>query len=156
MSMWLINSLTAKLRGNSALATWVGTDTLGTVRVYLFPAPPLDVLTADKSSYRYLTFQIIDGEPPEWDMPENRIETWIVRFEFVDHTDGDGTNVVNGYECVRALFEPPAGKTIDDPLYTEMETAGIRRRSVFEGPSKDPEVDGEIFGGANWEIKARA
>lgn len=155
MSLWLINSLTKKLRANSNLATWVGVDTLSTVRVYLFPAPLLDVLTANKDSYRYIVFRIVGGDPPDWDMPNHRIESWDVRFQFVDKTDGDGTNVLNGYEYVRAIFEPPASGILDDAAYPSMKTMGIRRTSVFEGPDRDPDEDGAIFGEAEWNIQAR-
>ncbi len=148
---WLMEGLIGRLRGNSALVAYVGTDTESTARIYNIEAPPLDVLGDEK----YVVIHYIGGPGPEWCFGNTSTNEWTVQLTFVGETP---RAVCELHELTRLALEPSnltaftayAEGTAPEPTHYLMR---IMRDSQLRGPEK---ADKRLFtGSVDYRIKAQ-
>jgi hypothetical protein len=138
---WLIESLTNKLRSDSNIASEVGTDTDGDVKVYHSMAPALTI-----APYPYVVFHTDLGGETEWTYSNSavadnsdRIEEWTVEIEVFSTTARKATNI---YEYIRQELDLTKMDNLEyseadaspEVLYT---TIHIIRDAPAMGPERD-------------------
>jgi hypothetical protein len=138
---WVEKATRRLLRANAALAAWAGTDEDSLVRVYVSPAPALEVVAGSSGTgtYRYIDLMVVASVTPERDFSTAEIHEMLVQVNVVDGTGGDAGLVTAGQDLVYDVLQ---GATLDHASLTAYQTM----RCAAAGDSGHPETtDGQAY-----------